>query len=1122
MSKLQNRRVTPPGLPAAGEGGGLYDPANEHDSCGVGFIAHIKGRASHAIVQDALTMLRHMDHRGACGCESNTGDGAGILTVLPDALLREVAREDLGLDLPEAGQYAAGNVYLPRDEAERAEVKRVFEGVAEEFGQRVLAWRKLPQDPDAADVGPTARWTEPWMEQVFLASSTKPRPLVTLGSNNGKKNRDSVGEGGDAGGGEERDQRSRLCEEKVIDRQLFLIRKRATHLIRHRDDLSQAGWFYVCSLSSRVIVYKGQLTSGQVLPYYPDLKDERYVSHLAMVHSRFSTNTFPSWDRAQPLRFMSHNGEINTLRGNANWLTAREGLMASPLFGEGELHKAMPIIEPDLSDSGTFDNCLELLLLAGRELPEAVMMMIPEAWEQHESMGPGKRAFYEYHANLMEPWDGPASISFTDGRVIGAVLDRNGLRPSRYYVTDDDRVIMASEVGVLDVDPASIVTKGRLQPGRMFLVDFEEGRIVPDEEIKAKVAGARPYGQWLAEGRTELRDLDNAATAGHASSTGDDDPFINERTDTSDPSATDGREAVPELLPTLRAFGYTLEHLDMLMLPMVLKGQEAIGSMGNDAALAVLSDKPRLLYDYFKQLFAQVTNPPIDPIREEVIMSLQTAIGPEGNVLQSTPEQCRRLLLPTPILTDDQLATIRNLESESVDGWRACAIDTTFEKSRGETGEVRFSGPVSERENGSATRNSQLEHSQLLKNALDRICADASRAIADGCDLIVLTDRGVGPDRVPLPTLLAVGAVHHHLIRTHERTRIGIVVETGEAREVHHFALLCGYGADAINPYLAFAALRSLKDRGVLDSEMPDDKIVASYVKAIGKGILKVMSKMGISTLASYKGAQIFEALGLGPAVIDRCFAGTASRLAGVGFDVLAAEAVRRHELGFPVRAQAVSRRLHTLPNPGEYHWRSEGESHSFSPQSIAALQAASRTNSRQAYEQYARLCNEDARHRCTLRGLLKIKAQDNPAARAASAAVSLEQVEPAQEIVKRFRTGAMSLGALSKGGPRNPRPGYEPRGRHVQLRRGRRGPRSLSHPRQRRLQTLRHQADRLGSLRRHVVLPRQRRRPPDQDRSGCQARRGRSAPGIQGRRVHRLDPSLHPRRGPHQPAPAP
>ena len=911
------------GVPAAQ---GLYDYVNEKDSCGVGFIAHIKGQPSHTIVSDALEMLSRMDHRGACGCEANTGDGAGIMTALPHGFLRK-AGAGAGIDMPDAGRFAAGNVFLPRDERQRAAAKAIVEGIVNDEGQAVLGWRELPVDPDGADVGPTARSTEPHIEQLFVGASDD-------------------------------------LEGNLLERKIYLIRKRASHTVRKaaaEEGWSEGSFFYICSLSTKVIIYKGQLTSGQVPLYYPDLREDDYVSHLAMVHSRFSTNTFPSWDRAQPCRSMSHNGEINTLRGNKNWMAAREGLMKSGLYGD-DLEKLFPIVEPDGSDSGTFDNVLEMLLMTGRELPEAVMMMIPEAWENHESMAPGKRAFYEYHANLMEPWDGPASISFTDGKYIGAVLDRNGLRPSRYYVTEDDRVIMASEVGVVDVEPAQVKLKGRLQPGRMFLVDFEQGRIIDDEELKGDIAGRRPYGQWLNEQRIDLGSIE------------------------SKPPTPADRVPHDKLLSLMQAFGYTIEHLNMLLLPMVKTEKEALGSMGNDAALAVLSDKPRLIYDYFKQLFAQVTNPPIDSIREEIIMSLETYIGPEGNLLDTTQEQAHRLHLPHPVLTNEQMTSLKSLGSGGTNptGWRSKVVDMTY--------------PVVENEQ-------EDDNTGRLLEAIDRICCEAENAIDEGYQLIVLSDRATGPNRVPIPSLLAVGAVHHHLIRLHSRTKIGLILESGEAREIHHYCLLAGYGADAVNPYLCFEALWQMQEEGLIEDDLSRDDIVTAYKKAVTKGVLKVMSKMGISTLFSYKGAQIFEAVGLREEVIDRCFAGTASRLQGVGFDVLAKEAARRHAIGYPRRDQV---RLPTLPNPGQYHWRAEGERHTFNPQSIAQIQVAARTNSRGAYDNYAKLMNEDAKARCTLRGLLEVREDEDRA-------IPLDKVEPAENIVTRFRTGAMSFGSLSK-----------------------------------------------------------------------------------------------------------
>ena len=929
--------VIKPGLPPAQ---GLYDPANEHDACGVGFIAHVKGQRSHSIVAQALTMLNRMDHRGACGCETNTGDGAGILTAIPHKFMRKVAQQALGIELPELGEYAVGNIFLPTDESARGIAKRIYEDKLTDAKLTPLGWRTLPVDPVGADVGPTARSTMPAIEQLFVQCAPK-------------------------------------MDSDAFERALYIARNRVINTLQKKDSGVPANSFYICSLSCRTIVYKGQLTSGQVPAFYADLRDPDYTSHLAMVHSRFSTNTFPSWDRAQPCRMMSHNGEINTVNGNRNWVAAREGLMKSGQFGE-DLGYLFPIVNREASDSGAFDNVLEMLYMAGRSLPEVIMMMIPEAWENHESMTDAKRAFYQYHANLMEPWDGPASVSFTDGKVIGACLDRNGLRPSRYYVTHDDRVVMASEVGVVDIEPKNVKLKGRLEPGKMFLVDFDQGRIIPDEEIKNAIISARPYNEWLSEHQLKLDELPGATPQSQASDE-DQTPRMDEG----------GLQ--PTLLRKLLSFGYTIEHLHMLLLPMVRSAKEALGSMGNDQALAVLSDKPRLLYDYFKQLFAQVTNPPIDPIREACIMALDTYLGPEGNLLESTPAQCQRLHLKSPVLTNAQFGAIHRLSTTPYLGWSSTIIDTTYSA-------APAAGPG--------------DDAAALKAALDRICQETTDAINMGVPLIVLSDRAAGPDRLSLPALLAVGAVHHHLVRTRSRTRVGLVLESGEVREVHHFCALLGYGIDAVNPYLAFEALHALRDQGVVDKHKhwTDEQLVANYIKAVDFGILKVMSKMGISTVASYRGAQIFECLGLSREVIDRCFTGTASRLQGAGFDVIAEEVRRRHTLAYPKRdTMSAGQDVPELPNPGEYHWRPEGEAHAYNPQAIASLQLAARTNGREAYDQFAKMCNEEAATRATLRGLIKIKTLDE------AQQVPLEEVEPAAEIVKRFRTGAMSLGALSK-----------------------------------------------------------------------------------------------------------
>jgi glutamate synthase (NADPH/NADH) large chain len=913
--KTPRNKTTSARRPYTGPPGkqGLYDPANEKESCGVGFVAHIKGQRSHQIVMDAYEVLLSMDHRGACGCEPNTGDGAGILTALPHEFLSRIAAEQLGTELPSPGHYGAGVVFLPTIEEERERCKQAVEEIIQEQGQRLVGWRPVPTRADEADVGPAAKDSEPVMEQLIVAGT----------------------EG---------------LEGDELERQLYIIRKRASHLLRSDRSLTQAVLFYICSLSTKVMIYKGMLTTSQLLPYFPDLAEPDYTTHLAMVHSRFSTNTFPSWDRAQPNRFMSHNGEINTLRGNINAMKARQGMMQSDLFGE-QLPGLFPIVEPDCSDSGNFDNALEFLLMTGRSLQESIMMMIPEAWQKHESMAENKRAFYEYHSCLMEPWDGPASIAFTDGNYIGAVLDRNGLRPSRYYLTHDDRVIMASEVGVLELDPANIKQKGRLQPGRMFLVDFQKGRLIPDEELKSTFSDKRPYGEWLRQERLQLGDLPVA-----------------DRDDHFEPDT---------LLERLQSFGFTAETLRFMLLPMIQQERDPVGSMGNDAAIACLSDKPRLLYDYFKQLFAQVTNPAIDSIREEVIMSLECYIGPEGNLLESGSHQCHRLLIPHPILTNQELSSLKNISQR---GWRCRTIDITFPLSDGAAG---------------------------MQLALDRICAESERAIDDGDQLLVLSDRAISSERVPVSTLLACGAVHHHLVRQSKRTRIGLVLETGEAREVHHHCLLVGFGADAINPYLAFEALWQARRDDLLDADLFDDdrKLVIAYRKAVAKGMLKVMAKMGISTLQSYKGAQIFEALGLRDDVIDRCFSGAASRVQGVSFDVLAEETLRRHALGYPERADD---KLSLLPNPGEFHWRAEGENHMWDPQTITDIQMAARDNNQDAYWRFSEHANHDARTRCALKGLLRFKEAVN------GGPIDIEQVEPASEIVKRFCTGAMSFGSIS------------------------------------------------------------------------------------------------------------
>jgi glutamate synthase (NADPH/NADH) large chain len=892
---------------------GLYDPAYEHDSCGVGLVAHIKGVPSRTIVDDAYMILKSMEHRAGVGAQPNSGDGAGILTALPYDFLARVVPEGLGVEIPVAGALGVGLVFLPQDLKERAFCKQAVESLIARHGQQLIGWRVVPVAPDAADLGTAAKLTEPYSEQLLVSASPG-------------------------------------LDQEAFERQLYLIRKAASHRLRTEASLSQSKMFYICSLSSRVLIYKGMLRTLQLIDYFPDLKAPDYVSHLAMVHARFSTNTFPSWDRAHPMRLIAHNGEINTFRGNRNWMRAREGVMQSELFKD-DLPSLFPVIEPDCSDTSGLDNALEFLLMTGRTLPESILMMIPEAWQKHESMDPAKRAFYEYHSAMMEPWDGPSSVTFTDGRCIGAVLDRNGLRPSRYYVTADDRVVMASEVGVLDLAPKHVVEKGRLQPGRMFLIDFEKGQLVPDHEIKGNLAKERPYVAWLREQRIELSELPVPA----------DVPGLD----------TDS------MISRLRAFGYTRESLDFMLIPLVHEQRDPVGSMGNDSALACLSDQPRLSYDYFKQLFAQVTNPAIDSIREDVIMSLECYIGPEQNLLEASAAHCHRLRVAHPILTHEEAAALKALDHR---GWRSQIIDVTFERSAGAEG---------------------------LVPALHRICEEAEAAVDSGISIVILSDRAVTADRVAVSMFLAAGAAHQHLVRSAKRTRIGLVVETGEASEVHHHCLLIGFGVDAINPYLALEALWQARRDGKLDTAtLADDAaVMTAYRKGVAKGMLKVMGKMGISTLQSYKGAQIFEAVGLHDEVIELCFTETASRLQGVGFKVLAEEMLRRHELGFPgiPRDNVV-----TLPNPGEYHWRAGGRKHAWEPRAISSLQRASANNSETAYREFSDLINSEATGRCTLRGLMTLREG------VAGPAVALTEVEPAAELVKRFCTGAMSFGSIS------------------------------------------------------------------------------------------------------------
>jgi glutamate synthase (ferredoxin) len=898
-NQRRGRRAGPP--PRTG----LYDPAFEHEACGVGFVVNIKGRKSHGIIQQALQALLNLNHRGACGCEANTGDGAGILIQTPHEFLKLAARA-ARFSLPGPRAYGVGMIFLPTQRSQRAECEKLFGEIAAEEGQKVLGWRTIPTSNES--LGKTALAGEPFLRQVFLARNDK------------------------------------LADDMAFERKLYVIRKRAENAIRYSGKVAGGDFFYVSSLSYKTLIYKGMLLTTQLQEYYPDLLHPAMESALALVHSRFSTNTFPSWNRAHPYRYMAHNGEINTLRGNINWMHARQAMFASELFGE-DIRKVLPVVCTDGSDSAMFDNCLELLVLSGRSLPHAMMMMIPEPWTNHESMSPEKKAFYEYHSCLMEPWDGPASIAFTDGKKIGAVLDRNGLRPSRYYVVKDDLVIMASEVGVLDIAPDRVLQKDRLQPGRMFLVDTEEGRIVADEELKHKIATEQPYRLWLDRNLVRLADVP--------------DPGV-----------------LPEpahetIIQRQVAFGYTFEDLRILMLPMARDGAEAVGSMGTDTPLAVLSNRPQLLFNYFKQLFAQVTNPPIDCIREEIIMSTVTAIGSELNLLEPSPEHARLIELKSPILTNEEFAKLKHLD---LPGFKSTTLPILFKAADGPAG---------------------------LEKAMDQLCAQVSRAIAEGYNVVVLSDRGLNPEWAPIPSLLAVAGVHHHLIREGTRTRVGLVLESGEPREIHHFSLLIGYGCGAINPYLAFESLDDLVRQGFL-AGLDAKAARKNYLKAAMKGVVKVISKMGISTIQSYWGAQIFEAIGLKQAFIDRYFTWTPSRIEGVGLEVIAREVLARHQHAFPERPV----NGHTIESGGQYQWREDGEFHLFNPQTIHKLQAAARAGSYKLFKEYSALVDEQSENLCTLRGLLEFK-KARP--------VSLEKVEPVESIMKRFKSGAMSYGSISQ-----------------------------------------------------------------------------------------------------------
>ena len=884
---------------------GLYDPQFEHDACGLGFVVNMKGKKSHQLVSDALKILVNLDHRGAVGCEANTGDGAGILIQVPhDFFVGEAAR--LGFKLPTVGEYGVGQMFLPPNLAEREVIKNEFAKIIAEEGQTLLGWRNVPVNNSS--LGKTAVSAEPFMAQVFVGRN------------------------------------SSLKDEAAFERKLYVIRKVAEQRIRYGNIFTGGKWFYVSSLSARTLTYKGMLMSEQVEKYYDDLRNPAVTTAIALVHSRFSTNTFPSWDRAHPNRCIAHNGEINTLRGNVNWMKARQALFTSKIFGD-DLKKILPVINTDGSDSAQFDNCVELLTLAGRELPHAMMMMIPEPWENHESMDAERRAFYEFHSCLMEPWDGPASMAFTDGKFIGACLDRNGLRPSRYYVTKDDVVIMASEAGVLPVEPERIAVKGRLQPGKMFLVSLEEGRIIADEELKKKYSSAQPYKQWLEENHVLLKNLPEP-------------PHLHE-------------EDHSTILQRQQAFGYTFEDLRFIVGPMARDGMQPLGSMGTDTPLAVLSQKPQLLYNYFKQLFAQVTNPPIDPIREEIITSTEIMVGGEGNLLEPTPESARLVKMHYPILTNEELEKLRHINRP---GFKSVTLPILFKAADGAKG---------------------------LAAALEKVFHAADKAVVDGANIVILSDRGVSATLAPIPALLAVSGLHHHLIRSGTRTKIGLILESGEPREVHHFSVLIGYGCTAINPYLAFETIADLMREKLL-AETDHKVAVKKFVKAAVKGVVKTMAKMGISTIQSYHGAQIFEAIGLNSEIVNKYFTWTPTRIQGIGLEVIGEEALARHSRAFP--RESVNTELDA---GGQYQWRDGGEQHLFNPQTIHKLQSACRLGSEKIYREYADLINDRAKSLCTLRGLLDFKF--------AETAIPIEEVESVESIVKRFKTGAMSYGSISK-----------------------------------------------------------------------------------------------------------
>ncbi len=886
---------------------GLYNPAFEHDACGIGFVASIKGSKSHQHISDALTVLENMEHRGACGCENNTGDGAGIMIQTPHEFFFEECLK-LGVHLPSFGKYGVGVIFFPKEIKLREECRNIFNRTAEKLGLEILTFRKVPVNPDG--IGPTALSVEPEMEQVFVACP------------------------------------DHINNPDEFERKLFVLRNHATHLVNSTVKKDAIG-FYIASLSYKTIVYKGQLTSTQVRGYFPDLSNKRVVSAFGLVHSRFATNTFPSWKLAQPFRYIAHNGEINTLQGNINWLKSSEHGFTSPDFTTAEMEMLLPIVTGDQSDSACLDNMIELLTMTGRSLPHVMMMLIPEAWDGNDQMDPVKKAFYEYHASIMEPWDGPASISFTDGKIIGATLDRNGLRPSRYCITNDDRVIMASETGVLPIDPSTIIKKGRLHPGKMFVVDMEQGRIISDDELKSTICSQKPYADWLNQNKIRLEELPEPRVA---------------FTHLSDEN----------ILKYQKAFGYSTEDIDTIIKPMALDGKEPIGSMGTDIPLAVLSDQPQHLTSYFKQLFAQVTNPPIDPIRERMVMSLAAFVGNNGNLLEEDPMHCHTVALKQPILTSTELEKIRSIDTGI---FQAKTLQTYF----------RADGKP-----------------DSLKKGLERLCRYAEDAVHDGFEVLILCDRAVDSDHASIPSLLATAAVHHHLIRRGLRGQVGIVVEAGDVWEVHHFACLIAFGATAINPYLALASIRNMKVNGTLQTELDWDVLRTNYIKAICEGLLKVFSKMGISTLQSYQGAQIFEILGLNQEVVDKYFTGATSRIQGIGLEEIAKEALVKHYVAFSKKDIPVNR----LSVGGIYQWKRKGEFHLFNPTTIHLLQYSTKMNDYATFKKYSKHVNDQSEKAATLRSLFEFK-RNLPA-------ITIDEVEPAENIFKRFATGAMSFGSIS------------------------------------------------------------------------------------------------------------